>query len=428
MSLKRETVTGGRFLEEALPLVATYFSGESVTLAAKHVRFGQDLDSDASLFAAQIRLRHALACCAEIISIVHRIEERTSSANRTIRTETRGVIRGRLDIPRYVAQKAFSLSWPKTYPILVSEDSASTPENLLVVRVLRHLSARLSYTDLPKKKAESTAARRYRGWINHRLRREPWASISGTSSLSRLKMETTRRVARRQTGNDRAYAELVSLIDKWQLSSNDVGGSPFSADMCNAILAFPSDESFNDRIYEIWCIREIATCFFEIGASITEGPISMLESGNRPIYTFSLGLDIIEIWFQLPLPGQSAEWKYENTGKSLRGIPDISILMNGSDRMLVDAKNRLVTGNTRSEETYKMLGYFENFRSTMSKANSWGVLAFTSYQDFQNSLTSNGRRLELLSANPDSRASCSFRSRFKDILVKWLTLQAANSK
>lgn len=424
MSLKREIVTGGRFLEEALPLVATYFSGESVTLAGKHLRFGRELDGDALLFASQIRLRHALACCAEIILIIHRIEERPSSANQTIRTETRGVIRGRLDIPRYVAQKAFSLSWPKTYPILVSEDSASTPENLLAVRVLRHLLARLSYADLPKKKAESTAARWYRRWISHRLRREPWTGVSGTSSLSRLKMETTRRVARRQTGNDRAYAELVSFIDKWQLTYNDLGGSASSADICSAILAFPFDESFNDRIYEIWCIREIAACFCEIGASISEGPISMLESGNRPIYTFSLGLDVIEIWFQLPLPSQSAEWKYETTDKSLRGIPDISILVNGSDRMLVDAKNRLVTGNTRSEETYKMLGYFENFRATMSQVSSWGVLAFTSYQDFQNSLTSRGRRLELLSANPDSRASCSFRVRLKAILVEWLAVRA----
>lgn len=421
MSQKHEIELGRRFLTEALPLVASYFSGESVVLTETGVRVGEEFDSESRQFGEQIRLRHALTCCAALVPIVHRIEDRVSHVNRIVRTETRGVIKGRLDIPRYVAQRATSFTWPKNYPILVSEDSPSTPENALTTRVFRHLVSRLSANNFPSKTAEIVSARYYRRWISHRIQRDPWRDVATNSSMHRLQMETSRRVERRQTGNELAYLDLLKLVEQWHLGSSGFGGSTSSDRFVDALLSLPADDTFLDRIYEIWCIREIAACLIEIGAVLVSGPIPLTQNRSNAIYTFDLNANRIEIWFQRALSPESATWRYESSGKNLRGIPDITVMANGFHFLLVDAKNRLVTGNTRSEETYKMLGYFENFSPLLGRQTSWGVLAFTSYHEFFQCLHSSpGRRLAMLSANPLSAKECLFRSQFTPILRDWI--------
>lgn len=422
MSPKREIEFGGRFLAEALPLVASYFSGEQVALAGAEVTLGEDVNDESILFGSQIRLRHALTCCAELVPLIHRIEERVSSVNSTVRTETKGIIRGRLDIPRYVARRSAALSWPKSYPILVSEESPSTAENLLTTRVLRHLLTRLSSARVPTKTAEAVSAHWYRQWISNRLRRTPWCDVAGSSSMPRLRMETSRRISRRQTGNERAYSDILKLIDDWKLAGAESGGATDSDRFVRALLSFPADDRFLDRIYEIWCIHEMASCLCHLGATLLEGPLPLSVNRHRPIYTFQIGSDRIEIWFQRSLDSESAVWKYEATKRSLRGIPDITVVANGCHFLLVDAKNRLVTGNTRSEETYKMLGYFENFSPILSGSSSWGVLAFVSFNGFFQSLQSPpGRRLVMVSADPKSRSDCVFHSQFTKLFQEWLS-------
>lgn len=425
---KREIEFGGRFLTEALPLVASYFSGEQVALAGSEVALGEDVDDESILFRSQIRLRHALTCCAELVPLIYRIEERVSSVNRTVRTETKGIIRGRLDIPRYVARRSTALSWPKSYPVLVSEESPSTAENLLTVRVLRHLLARLNSGQAPTKTAEAASARWYRQWISNRLRRTPWCGVASSSSMPRLQMEALRRISRRQTGNERAYTDLSILIDEWRLAGGESGGAFNSDKFVRALLSFPADDSFLDRIYEIWCIHEMASCLSHLGATLLEGPLPLTMNRRRPIYTFKMGGNCIELWFQHSLDSGSAVWKYETTGTPLRGIPDITVVANGCHFLLVDAKNRLVTGNTRAEETYKMLGYFENFSPILNSASSWGVLAFVSFNGFFQSLQSpQGRRLVMISADPKSRSDCVFHSQFMTLLREWLNVWQLDS-
>lgn len=421
MFQKNDDQLGRRFLKEALPLISTYFSGEGVELAGVSTAIGQDSDAESLEFGHHIRFRHAIACCAELFPIVQRIEGGLSSITDTTRTETKGVIRGRLDIPRYVARRSSSFSWPKSYPILVTTENASTPENQLVVRVFRTLLQRLPIAQFPANSAEGILGRRYKSWILGRMKREPWASISCTSSLPRLYMEACRRVARRQTGNEKAYLSLVNLIRDWRLVGEEFLGAASSDKFVDSLLSFPSDQSFLDRIYEIWCIRAVADSFIQLGGSLLDGPCKMTESRRKPIYTIDLASARIEIWFQSSLPSEEAEWFYDSTGKALRGIPDITVVANGSHRIIIDAKNRMVTGTTRSEETYKMLGYFENFRGALGGETNWGVLAFVSLNGFSRSIKSkNGRLLELISAHPVTLTDCSFMSDIKPILQMWI--------
>jgi len=200
-----------------------------------------------------------------------------------------------------------------------------------------------------------------------------------------------------------------------------VAGSTSSDRFAESLLSFPADEAFLDRVYEIWCIRSIADALMQIGAELISGPAPMTESRKQAIYTLKLEGNKIEVWFQKSLPSENAEWHYESTGASLRGIPDICVVANDSHRILIDAKNRLVTGATRSEETYKMLGYFENFRSVLGGATNWGALAFVSTNGFSRSLKSgNGRRLELISAHPIRSEECRFSEDVRPIIESWI--------
>lgn len=421
MFRKSDKQFGLRFLKEALPLISTYFSGESVELAGTGAFVGEDSDDESRLFAEHIRLRHAIACCAELFPIVQRVEGGLSSITATVRTETKGVIRGRLDIPRYVSRRASSLSWPRTYPILVTSETPNTPENALVVRILRTLLQRMSTSNVPVNSAESILIRRYKNWILGRIKRYPWADVAAASSLPRLYLEASRRIARRQTGNERAYSELVQFTRDWRLVGEELAGSTSSDRFAESLLSLPADEAFLDRVYEIWCIRSIADALMQIGAELISGPAPMTESRRQAIYTLKLDGNKIEVWFQKSLPSENAEWHYESTGTSLRGIPDICVVANDSHRILIDAKNRLVTGATRSEETYKMLGYFENFRSVLRAGTNWGALAFVSTNGFSRSLKSgNGRRLELISAHPIRSEECRFSEDIQPIIESWI--------
>jgi hypothetical protein len=427
LSLNDNTQLGRRFFDEALPLISTYFSGEGVKLGPTAASLGEDSEDGDKNFIAQIRLRHSIACCYDLVEIVHKIEEGLSTVTETIRTDTKGVINGRLDVPRYVTKRASSFSWPKTYPILITKQTPSTPENALLVRVLRVLHQRLSTLNYPVSSAESAIARQYRNWIVARLKREPWSEIIPTSSLPRLYKEACRRICRGQTGNEYAYHRLVNFLKQWGFVGREFGGVTRSARFIEALLAFPIDQAFADRIYEIWCIRSIADALFSLGAELINGPREMTLAKKYPIYSFKLEEISIEIWFQKSLPNENAEWLYEST-TALRGIPDITVFADKSHRLLVDAKNRIVKGNTRSEETYKMLGYFENFHNVLNERCNWGVLTFISTTTFTRSLFSrNQRRLELISAHAVSAEDCNFAENMARILAEWVSEIKSNT-
>lgn len=352
--------------------------------------------------------------------MVRRLETNFSSVNTTVRSDCSGEMLGRLDVPRWIARRSASRSWPRRYPTLVSSDSPLTPENQLASRVMKLLLIRLSTWNVTERTAEGVAARWYRKWLRGRLKRYPWIAVRGSGSIQRLHLEASRRVARRQTGNELAYGQLVRLVRGWHLIGGAEDGGASSDAVVDGLLSFPSDESFSDRIFEIWCIRAIGAALVEVGATLIAGPAPLTNRRVGPIYAHKLGEDVIEVWFQRSLPSAAAGWRYEQPGGRLRGAPDISVIGNGVHYLLVDAKNRVVAGNTRSEETYKMLGYFENFRAALPGPASWGVLSFLSFEGFGRTLLSeSGQRIELVSAHPTNAAQCTFSRDVAAVLRNW---------
>ena len=128
------------------------------------------------------------------------------------------------------------------------------------------------------------------------------------------------------------------------------------------------------------------------------------------------------IWFQKALPTTVARWKYVYSEKSLVGIPDITVVGDDGRRLLVDAKRREVRSPTRSEETYKMLGYLENFSSLFQIAPFWGALCFLSNKDlFTEVVADRNHRIVLVGAHVDNPTICAFGGRMDTLISEWLS-------
>ena len=176
--------------------------------------------------------------------------------------------------------------------------------------------------------------------------------------------------------------------------------------------------AFLDRIFEVWCLKKTSEAFEDIGLSCVQR--NSLESRkNRPIFIFNYKSNPIEIWFQKQIPPSRSCWSY-NLGGNLRGIPDITVTF-GPAYLIIDAKNRMVTTNTRSEETYKILGYLENFKTILSAPCNWGLLIFTSKERFSRSLSSSdGKQILLTSAMVNEDNSCDMHDQLATYLKAWL--------
>ena len=410
-----------RFLSEALPLISSYLSGSQVDIGIHSINIGEEHEDDLVKFSDMVRIRHAIACCSELSKIFYNIETSISRSNRVIRDETRGVIRGRLDIPRYIARRTANLSWPRTYPILATEKSSETPENLLLVHVLKRVLRLLNESILDKNSAEYREMLRCRHWISACLHQEPWSKLSSGTSIRRLWLETSRRVARRQTGNEKAYDALLRFVSEWHLFGDELGGKPDPNKLIQALFAFPSDEAFLDRIFEIWCLSEVVAVLQIAGCNLVDGPLPLTSRRKSAIYYLSIGEHSVEVWFQKSIGPTLSQWSYYESRTSLRGIPDISVVVDGNHWLIVDAKNRNITSNTRSEETYKMLGYFENFALKLDKPSCWAILAFISYKGISNTLISNnGQRIIIASAHPEEALACKFRGCIESGIREWI--------
>lgn len=412
---------GVRFFSEALPLIASYFSGEDVFISPISTDFDRSSSDEYSRFAGELRLRHGLACSAELLPIIQQIESSTSSARELVRTESKGEILGALDISKHIARRSANLSWPKSYPIIISEETPNTPENALARRLMMDVLKRLTSNMGPSSSAESRLAVRHSKWLLSRLRREPWREVRLSGSIQRFALETRRRLQKRQTGHDLNYRRLIECFERWTIDPANMGRAAQN-ELAQALLTFPTDESFLDRIFEIWSLREVANSLIRLGAILVEGPQSLFNSRRFPIYVYELRGHRIEIWFQRALDPMKARWSYTATAQPFRGIPDITLMVDSKYAFIVDAKNRLVSGNTRSEETYKMFGYFENYRNLFDPVGCWGLLGFVTSSTFVQHLSSeNGGQLFLIGAHVTDERLCEFSGCLDRALSDWLS-------
>jgi hypothetical protein len=364
-----------RFLLDALDLIATFLHGEPVVLGEVAVGArdeGGDMEFD--LFAADLSARHALACAVRLRPIISAIAARSSSTTAHRREESLGAIRGRLDVPRYIALRTQNVSLPRRYPVQTLWRTPETPENALAVVLMEALGRQLAYAPFPIRTAEGAAAASAYAEVRRRLRQVPWVAVRRRDSAPRLVREVEGRLARRQTGNDDAYRGLLEWYVEWAVDARALGTDD-GVRIADGLVAFPTTDAFWERVFEIWCLRETAESLVRQGFAIIEGPRSLHDRTRGPIYRLSRESAAAEIWFQRQKPLGDPRWRYKGGGP-LTGIPDIVVTVDYRSPLVVDAKYRTMTTDTRSEETYKILGYAENFRSTTPSVGFAGLLIF----------------------------------------------------
>ncbi|WP_020404969.1 hypothetical protein [Hahella ganghwensis] len=343
-----------RFFKESIPLLATYFSGKNVALRDMRISLYEGGESDFSVFENQLKARHYISIASLVLESIRDLQERHSTQTISSRTDSYGSIRGRLDTNRYVNQKFQRKKYPPSYPVIVSVQSASTPENMFAKALIDYTLKVLLSISIPTHSAEFERAKKQRRYLRDYLKMPPWSEITVNGKLSRLFFETKRRINRRQTSNERSYSKLLLAYENLTNSIDGASSIDSNPHLRDVFVTFPSDQSFLDRIFEVWCLKKIFDAIAGLG--ITCSQINSLEfRRTKPIFTFCYKSKLIEIWFQKQLPPSKSMWSYD-TGGNLRGIPDITIIC-GDANLIVDAKNRVITTNTRSEETYKILGY-----------------------------------------------------------------------
>lgn len=410
-----------RFAREALPLLSSYLYSEQVTLEPADLHIGNEDADEYQAFAALLRMRHALACGLELKPIFEAIKRGYSQSSEVVRAESKGAIFGRLDIPLFLNRRGTNLSWPRTFPVLIAEATASTPENQLVVDTLRQLVRRLNATGKLEASAERSYCINLMRWGQEQLHSEPWNSVTPTQIAGRLRREAEHRLRKRQTGNEPAYGRFLDWYKQWSFDASR--SSPDELErLVNLLLAFPPGDFFCDRVFEIWCLHQVIESFRRCGAVIVDGPRPLSERSNRPICAMHYEGYALKVWFQKALPATTARWKYVHSQKSLVGIPDITVVGNDSRRLLIDAKRREVRNQTRSEETYKMLGYMENFRNLFQTTPFCGALCFLSNTDLFTEIAADGNhRIVLVGAHVDNPRICAFGGRMDTLVSEWLS-------
>jgi len=363
-------------LLQALDLFASYLFGRTVELEATPVGIADEIRGDeTSRFLRELESRHAIACGVRLKEVINAIERAASSTSALRRAESKGVIRGRLDIPQYIARRAAHKSLPRTYPVVVTEEAPDTPENVLVRQVLRGLASQLSSSPFPRSFVEGMLSLTLFGWTRSHLQRLPWVEIRRVAPIQLLQRETLQRIRKRQTGNDLAYTALIEWSQEWQVDVSKIGTAGKER-VLDGLLAFPVGDFFWEKVFEVWCLREVVESLQRCGCNITAGPEPLHRRGRGPIYRLTIDEQELEVWFQRQLPMGSGLWHYESSGDTLKGIPDIVITSKSNVPLVIDAKFRKVFSESRSEETYKLLGYAENFRDAYKDNGFHGVLIF----------------------------------------------------
>lgn len=412
------------FLLDALPLVATYLFSPSVTLESRAIglRSTPIDDEEGQRFFRELRSRHVLACAKSLAPIIADVERRPSSWRTTSRAVSRGQVRGRLDVPRYLG-RATRVSLPREYPVIVSVEDFGTPENVLAVRVIREILSQLASVTFPGRNAESVTAARAYLWLRARTRRSPWSSIRRSGGIRELKRSAQGRIARRQTGNEAAYTQLLQWVDEWTVDVGELGDRG-RARVAKGLVAFPVESFFWERVLEIWSLQSVCGSLKRLG--LEEDTASPLyERDTKPVFTFRLGPDEVAVWFQRQVPMGAPRWRYgadyAESSDGLSGIPDVVVTRKGRPPYALDAKARVMDSRTRPEETYKMLGYFENFRDVYEDAAFHGALVFQGDRPEATEVSGpHGDHLMLLCAATGVQGEF-FRNDLDRSLQRWLT-------
>lgn len=351
----------------ALTLLGSYFQKTSKSPLESQAALGVGTLED-DVLAAALRFRVALAAARRLENIGEAIFLRPNFRYTTRRTESVGVIRGRLDAVRY-AQQFGGVGSPPTYPVLQVDRVTVTPENVLLTASALWTMDQLNRTHrvldrlLPRTGPETEEFRVTMRRLKKMVTRPLLASCADAArdvlrreQLRSLTLRARQRVNAGHVPNRDSYDQLVTWAS--ECLNGAPGATPGEIDW-----AFYGSE-FDEKLFEVWTLARLVERLDQVAERTDD---SVLMSGH-PVFSWRVPTGTVEFHFQRSPTSITADlsprWSRIDTGGSLQGIPDITAvvtpLSGDTFRVYIDPKLRQRPGPP-TDELYKILGYFNNF-------------------------------------------------------------------
>lgn len=344
------------FFEEAQELIATFYStGDYISEYTDDYASMLTAEGKQDEFYYCLYLLSMLSHASDMIKLIDRVIRNMNPfrvKRRVISTED---FVGEMDMETYIRKNYVEKSRPRVYPSVVRQSTFQAPEYQLVLLILRSCGEiyrsifkilgihpqvtafRTAWSYMEQMEARSTLLQRKYG-VAYR-RRETYLS---------LKKKVIYRYRQRKILSGE-YKALMRLYEQMiSLRGMDLRSEA-------ALSMFAHEESFDDRLFEIWLLRKSAELLAaKKGIALNEivyTPLYQARKKNCCAVCLQTSEERIEILFQNRkklLPKEELKWYWEHDGKKeeIGAIPDLIFLKYpaGSEEaekiVLADAKNR----------------------------------------------------------------------------------------
>lgn len=428
-----------------LSFINQYFSSFSICM--------QDMDyslknSKVKEIDLEIYLRIVLANIETLHELISDLEGCLSRTQVSKEVTYLGEIQGKLNVSQYSKKMAYS-KFPKEYPCVVKAKTYVTPENVFVIFIIKNILKMLDtfkkflvdrnnstiYSELALIEKHSKAFRMFstKAYFKEcqKFADQNMKSF-GKKFPEEQKNLIYNRIRKGKIRNSQIYQKIFEWYDTF------IQGTILEASTKKVSVLRYSDD-FANRLFELWCLYSIKETFIsEFDATILDEK-NVMDAGSEYVYKLSVPTGgFLEIYYQkgANLYWENDEdllWKYKigEKVKGLRGIPDISIRYVAKEDALImiDIKNRVRTAGSNSEEIYKMIGYFSNFKKAFEEYYSQnvkkqGALIFRNDYAFSDELleSDDGHRLMTISAGVSKNLDVN-RNQFKKLCKFVLDVQ-----
>ncbi|MFW6008558.1 MAG: hypothetical protein ACOCP8_04755, partial [archaeon] len=378
--------------KEFIKFINQYFGNLETTIFDINLETTNIKDEENDIIAdIEIYLRVFLANIEKLRDLLNKVENEISYVYKQVDKNIKGEIKGTLRLNDYIRLKGIQ-TIPKTYPCKVKDKSFNTVENIYLMFIVKKYIKKLHKVSKKIKKKignkEFTEMKLIDKHLNY-FKSFKWKAYFREPLIEANNLEDTYknrfprhirnrikvRIKKRQIRNYYFYKKVFKLYESF-FNRNII----FSDKKTLKTLSY--NESFSDKLFELWLLYRIISTFkHDYGFNVIKEN-HLVERRNTYICKFKTNNDrYLRIYFQ---KGKDLFWddriqtrweyiKEKENNNQLTGIPDIVVKYGDKDKskvVLLDAKNRIRSKGRNSEEIYKMLGYYENFRDFLNNRYS----------------------------------------------------------
>ena len=382
---------GNLFTEEQIKyfyrdhLFVSFLSDYFASYEAINQKTDMDLDYD-GIDNINIYARILIANAGSFFEMLESLNKRISFSHRKVVRSCQGEIRGSLLINQY-AKEIVSHHFPRKYECIQRKKTFCTPENILIYYAVLKIRECIGLFLYSIQSVDNEIKKRFHGsfeynkihscigycerilsselWGECREDAQRYLNTYGINVPSELIECVENRIRDGRIANVIVYKDIVKWIKRFLKR-----GISFITSECIETLRY--DELFSDVLFELWTLFCLKSKVSET-CCLNTLEYYRFDRKDGVVFKGEKDGNIIEFIYQKGSglywdENADVSWKYCSPRvKKLIGKPDISIRVSGTKNRLImfDAKNRIRENGQVSEEVYKMIGYFDNFREML---------------------------------------------------------------